>query len=73
LKSKARFTPGVTADVQPKSSIPIGPKVELGPKGFTVGVKAEIGKIEKSIRPKLLINAELYGLVSAPRLKKDTM
>jgi hypothetical protein len=26
-----------------------------------------------SICPKLLINAELYGLVLAPRLKKDTM
>jgi hypothetical protein len=25
------------ADVQPKSSIPIGAKVEFGPKGFTLG------------------------------------
>jgi hypothetical protein len=33
-------------------------------------VKAEIEKIF-SICPKLLINAELYGLVLAPRLKKD--
>jgi hypothetical protein len=73
LKSKARFTLGVRADVQSKSSIPIGPKVELGPKGFTVGVKAEIEKIEKSICSKVLINAELYGLVLAPRLKNDTM
>jgi hypothetical protein len=32
-------------------------------------VKAEVGKIF-SICPKLLINAELYGLVLAPRLKK---
>jgi hypothetical protein len=30
--------------VQPKSSIPIGAKVEIGPKGSTLGVKAEIEK-----------------------------
>jgi hypothetical protein len=36
---------------------------------FTLGVKAEILKIF-SICPKLLINAEFYGLVLAPRLKK---
>jgi hypothetical protein len=30
------------ANVQPESSIPIGAKVEIGPKGFTLGVKAEI-------------------------------
>jgi len=28
--------------VQLKSSIPIGAKVEISPKGFTLGVKAEI-------------------------------
>jgi hypothetical protein len=39
---KARFTLGVRANVQPKSSIPIGEKVEIGPKAFTLGVKAEI-------------------------------
>jgi hypothetical protein len=33
------------------------------------GVKADIGKTF-SIYPKLVINAELYGLVMAPRLKK---
>jgi hypothetical protein len=49
--SKARFTLGVKANVQPKSSIPIGAKVEIGPKGFTLGVKAEIEKIF-SICPK---------------------
>jgi hypothetical protein len=38
-------------------------------KGFTLGVKAEIEKIF-AICFKLLINAELYGLVLAPRLKK---
>jgi hypothetical protein len=31
------FTLGVRADVQPKSNIPIGAKVEFGPKGFTLG------------------------------------
>ncbi len=36
---------------------------------YTEGVKAEIEKIF-SICPKLLINAELYDLVLAPRLKK---
>jgi hypothetical protein len=44
-------------------------KVEVGPKGFTLRVKAKIEKIF-SICPKLLINDELYGLVLAPRLKK---
>jgi hypothetical protein len=31
---EAQFTPGVRANVQPKSSIPIGAKVEISPKGF---------------------------------------
>jgi hypothetical protein len=44
-------------------------KVEIGPKGFTLGVKSEIEKIF-SIYTKLLINAELYGLVLASRPKK---
>jgi hypothetical protein len=39
----------VKADVQPKSSIPIG----VNPKGFTLGVKAKIERIF-SICPKLL-------------------
>jgi hypothetical protein len=39
-----RFTLGVRANVQPKSKIPIGAKVEISPKGFTLGVKAEIEK-----------------------------
>jgi len=42
--TKAHFTLGVRANVRPKSSIPIGAKVEISPKGFTIGVKAEIGK-----------------------------
>ncbi len=67
--TKARFTLGVRANVQPKSSIPIGAKVETSPNGFTLGVKAELEKIF-SICPKLLINAELCGLVLAPRLEK---
>jgi hypothetical protein len=41
---KARFTLGVGANVQLKCSIPIGAKVEICPKGFTLGVKAEIEK-----------------------------
>jgi hypothetical protein len=36
------------ANVQPKSSIPIGAKVEISPKGFTLGVKAEIEKTFQS-------------------------
>jgi hypothetical protein len=32
---KARFTLGVRANVQPKSSNPIGVKVEISPKGLT--------------------------------------
>jgi len=69
LKSKASFTQGVKAKVQLKSNILIDAKVEMSPKGFTLGVKAELEKIF-SICPNLLINAELYDLVLAPRLKK---
>jgi hypothetical protein len=59
------------AHVQPKSSIPMGAKVEISPNGngFTLGVKSKLEKIF-SICPKLVINAELYGLVLAPRLEK---
>jgi hypothetical protein len=32
--NKAHFTLGVTADVEPKSSIPIGAKVEISPQGL---------------------------------------
>jgi hypothetical protein len=60
---------GVRADVQPKSSVPIGAKVEISLKDCTLGVEAELKKIF-SICPKLLITAELYGLVLAPRLEK---
>jgi hypothetical protein len=61
----------IFTSVQPKSSIPIGAKVEISPTGFTLGVKADIKKKNFSICPKLLINAELYGLVLAPTLKKE--
>jgi hypothetical protein len=44
-------------------------KLKSAPKGFTSGVKAEIEKIF-TVRPKLLVNAELYGLVLAPKPKK---
>jgi hypothetical protein len=37
-------------------------KLKSAPNGFTLRVKVEIFKIV-SISPKLLINAELYGLV----------
>jgi hypothetical protein len=39
------------------------------PKGFTLGVEAEIEK-NFSICPKLVINVEFYRLVLAPRLKQ---
>jgi len=42
------------ANVQPKSSIPIGEKVKISPKGFTLGVQADVEK-NFSICPKLLI------------------
>jgi hypothetical protein len=44
VPSKAHFTLEVKANVQLKSSISMGAKVKLSPKGFTLGVKAEIGK-----------------------------
>jgi hypothetical protein len=44
LIGKAPFTLGVRANVQLKSSIPIGAKLKSAPKGFTLGVKAEIEK-----------------------------
>jgi hypothetical protein len=55
----------VTSNVQPKSSIPIGAKVEISPKSFTLGVRGLGFNL-----PEVLTNAELYGLVLAPRLKK---
>jgi hypothetical protein len=36
---------GVRANIQPKSSILIGAKVEISPNSFTLGVKAELEKI----------------------------
>jgi len=66
---QAFFTRTVRANVQTKSGIPIGAKVEISHKGFTPGLKAEIEKVF-SICPKLLTNAELYGLVLFPRLEK---
>jgi len=61
------------AELQPKSSIPIGAKIEISPNGSTLGVKVGVEKIF-SICPKLLITAELYGLVLWPQgWKKDTI
>jgi len=48
---KAHFTLRVRANIQPKSNNPIGAKVEISPKGFTLKVKAEIEK-KFSICPK---------------------
>jgi hypothetical protein len=45
---KVRFTLGVKANVQLKSSISIDAKVEISPKGFPLGVKAEIEKYFQS-------------------------
>jgi hypothetical protein len=46
-------------------------KLKSAPRAFTLGVKAEIEKKAFQSAPKyLLINAELYGLVLASRLKK---
>jgi hypothetical protein len=41
---KFSFTLGVRFNVQPKSNIHIGAKVEINPKGFTLVVKVEIFK-----------------------------
>ncbi len=39
---------------------------------FTLGINPEIGNPKKfNLPPKLLINAELYGLIVAPRLEKN--
>jgi hypothetical protein len=63
------LTQGVQAKVQLKSGNPIGAKVEISPQGLYTRSQAQIEKIF-SICIKLLINAELYGLVLAPRLEK---
>ncbi len=49
-------------------------KLKSAPRAFTLGVKAEIEKKNFSIRPKLLINAELCSCVFGPKgWKKDTI
>ncbi len=63
------FTLGVRANVEPKSSIPNGAKVKISPKRFPLGVKVELEKKLVDL-PKVVIIAELYGLVFTPRLKK---
>jgi hypothetical protein len=67
--TKASFTQGVKANVQLKSNIPFGAKVEISPKGFTLGIKAEIEK-NFSTCPKLLINAELLWPCIGPKAEK---
>jgi hypothetical protein len=59
---------GAKADIQLKSNTPIGAKVEINLKNFTLKIKAQVEKIF-SIYPKLLINVELYCLALALRLK----
>ncbi len=44
VTSKVHFTLEVKANVQLKSSIFIDAKIEISPKGFTLGVKDEIEK-----------------------------
>jgi hypothetical protein len=57
----------------PNPAFLVEPKVEISPKGLTLRVKADIEK-NFSICPKLLINAEHYGLVWTPKAeKKDTI
>jgi hypothetical protein len=58
--------------LNPNQAFLLVEKLEISPKGFTLGVKAELEKIF-SICPRLLINAELYGLVLPQVWKKDTM
>jgi hypothetical protein len=55
--------------VQLKSSIPIGGKVEISPKGLTLGVKAETQNNIFNL-PQVTNNAELYCLELAPGVKK---
>ncbi len=67
--SKARFTLGVRANVQPKSSIPIGAKSWNWPQGLYTRSQAWNRKKDFNL-PQVLTNAELYGLELAPRLEK---
>jgi hypothetical protein len=53
----------------PNQAILLVQKLKSAPKGFTLRDKAELEKIF-SICTKLLINAEIYGLVLAPKLEK---
>jgi hypothetical protein len=54
---------GAKANIQLKSSTPIGAKVEINLKNFTLKVKAKI-EFCFSICPKLLINVEIYHLLA---------
>jgi hypothetical protein len=57
--------------LNPNQAFLLVQKLKSAPRAlFTLGLKAELEKIF-SICPKLLINAELYGLVLAPRLGLD--
>jgi len=58
----------VKAKVQLKLNIHVGAFIEISPKGFTLRIKVEIGKILFNL-PQILIYANLYRFVLAPRLK----
>ncbi len=74
--SLPHFTLGVKAYVQPKSSIPIGVRVEISLKGglFTLGVKGwnRKKKLLFSICPELLVNKcwTFMALYWPPKLRK---
>jgi hypothetical protein len=51
----------------PNPSIPIGAKVEIKPKEFTLGVKAEIAKTFSRCPKYVLINAKRFGLIYWPQ------
>ncbi len=55
--NNSHFTLGVKANVQLKSSIPIGAKVEISPKCFTLGLhQAHIEKKKKKFNQPQLTN-----------------
>jgi len=57
----------VSANVQLQSNIPFSEKVEISPKGFTLGGNVVIETKKKSIYGKLFFNARLHGHYLPPR------
>jgi len=64
------YTTSVKAKVQLKSSITIGAKVQISPQGLYTRSPGQNRKNIFSICPKLRRNAELYGLVTSPKMLK---